>query len=179
MIIVLVGGIGTGKSTVADYLKQKNFAEETFSSPIKQFAVSIGFHERDVYGTQNDKNKPNEFWKISGRQFMQRFGTDVMRNFSHLIEPSISNIWIKIMENKVLNAIEKGQNIVISDCRFEDEFESLKKYGVISIRLKRNLGEVSLHSSETNFDKIQTQYVYENNKSKSDLFRFIDKILYD
>ena len=181
MIIVLCGGIGSGKSTACDYLVQSlGFEETSFAEPLKKLAVSLGFDEKDVYGTQEDKMRVNPYWGISGRQFMQRFGTDITRKNSHLLGEGISNVWIKAVECKMEKAKVKGTNLVVSDGRFEDEIEAVRKYGGIVVKLRRgNVYESnheSNHESEKNFDKIKADYEYNNVGSKEDLYEFLSNL---
>lgn len=177
MIIVLVGKIGSGKSTVADFLKSRGFIELSFAEPIKQFAIALGFENKSVYGTQAEKNTVDEFWGISGRQMMQRFGTDIMRNYGHMIEPSIANIWVKALEQKI-TTLKKDCDIVISDCRFEDEAVMARSHNALIVRLERDNTQFNIdHESEKNTDKIRADYVYKNNKTKEDLRSFIQTII--
>jgi hypothetical protein len=135
--ILLIGKIGSGKSLVAGILKKYGFREETFSSPIKMFAKSIGFLDNQIYGSQQDKLEINNFWNISGREFLQQFGTDLCRKYFSKCVPNMNmgerKLWTRIMEFK----IGKGGLMVISDGRFEDEAKLIKDYGGIIIEIKR------------------------------------------
>jgi ATPase subunit of ABC transporter with duplicated ATPase domains len=79
-LIMLTGKIGSGKTTAAQLLvDHAGYTEVTFAGPIKEFARSIGFTWEEVYGTQAQKETPNKHYGISGRQFLQKFGTDLCR----------------------------------------------------------------------------------------------------
>ena len=176
MIIVFVGSIGSGKSTGADILKRKfNFEEITFAQPIKDFALLLGFENKNVYGSQQEKVEINPEFGVSGRQFMQTFGTDIMRNAS--LFPNIQNIWIKVVEIKIKKALSQNKNLVISDCRFQDESEMLRKYNPIFIKLKRNCDFYSDHFSEKELNNIENSIIYNNNDSLKDLEFFLEKIV--
>lgn len=165
MLFLLVGKIGSGKSTCADILRRDfAFEEFSFADPIKKFAVLLGFDEKDVFGSQEDKNRINEHFHISGRQFMQRFGTDIMRDYTgSIFDYHIDNIWTKSMEIKLKTAMAKGQNVVVSDGRFLDEAKLIKNLGGIIIRLKRGDDKyVSDHVSETEMTKIVADVEYDN-----------------
>uniref|UniRef100_A0A6C0KSR2 Deoxynucleoside monophosphate kinase n=1 Tax=viral metagenome TaxID=1070528 RepID=A0A6C0KSR2_9ZZZZ len=177
MLFVFVGNIGCGKTTAANILqKDFGFLEFSFASPLKDFALSIGFNFEDVYGSQEEKTNVNINFGISGRQFMQKFGTDIMRaNSGFLFNNKIDNIWVKAMEIKISSA--KNKNIVVSDGRFVDEIESLKKFGAIVVRLKRsNSPYTSCHSSEIEIHKIKADIEYENNSTIDALKSFISSL---
>ena len=152
MIILLTGNIGSGKSLSAKILCELFSLEEvTFAEPLKNFAVSIGFTHEQIYGTQEQKLQINDFWNISGREFLQKFGTDICRDELPKIIPKMnmnnSQIWARVMEKKI---IEK-HNLVISDGRFMDEVILVKKYGGIVLKINRNMdknGTEYKHKSE-------------------------------
>ena len=176
MIIVFVGSIGSGKSTGADILKRKfNFEEITFAQPIKDFALLLGFENKNVYGSQQEKVEINPEFGVSGRQFMQTFGTDIMRNAS--LFPNIQNIWIKVVEIKIKKALSQNKNLVISDCRFQDESEMLIKYNPIFIKLKRNCDFYSDHFSEKELNKMTDLEFNINERYIMNYFRFIKNVI--
>jgi len=179
MIVVLVGSIGSGKSTACEYLVESwGFKETSFAEPIKKFAISLGFEEKDVYGTQEEKLRVNPYWGISGREFMQKFGTDIMRKNSKVLSEEITNVWIKAVECKMKKAKDQGTHLVVSDGRFEDEIEAVRTYGGIVIKLSRSDTTFDLtHESEKNFDKIKADYEYNNNGTKEDLYTFLKNVV--
>lgn len=178
MLLVLIGNIGCGKSTAANILKEIGFIEYSFATPLKEFALSIGFNYVDVYGTQEEKTRVNPNFCISGRQFMQRFGTDVMRKETKVIfDNHIDNVWTKAMEIKIKNALALGKNVVVSDGRFPDEAKLIKDLGGIIIRLKRqNNNFESNHASEREMNNIIADVEYFNDGTIEDLRRFLTQI---
>ena len=114
MLVIFVGKIGSGKTAAANILQKYGFVEETFAAPIKQFLLSIGFNYEEVYGSQEEKLKVNKFWNVSGREFMQKFATDLMRNKLEDILPNInlggSTVWVRAMEKKIQN--DEWENII-------------------------------------------------------------------
>lgn len=171
MIILLTGNIGSGKSLSAKILCELfNLEEVTFSEPLKKFAISLGFTYEQVYGTQEQKLQINDFWNISGREFLQKFGTDVCRDVLPKIMPKMnmnnSQVWARVMEKKI---IEKGE-LVISDGRFMDEVRLVKKYGGIVLRITRNMdkgGSEYKHKSEE--VELPYDFLVDNNGTVEDL----------
>jgi len=182
MLVIFVGKIGSGKTDAANILQKYGFVENTFAEPIKQFLLSIGFNYEEVYGSQEEKLKVNKFWNVSGREFMQKFATDLMRNKLQEIIPNMelggSTIWVRTMEKKILNNLNK--NIVIADGRFLDEIMLIKKYGGIVIKIVRpsiNDKYNSVHESESYFDSIHPDYEILNDGTFEDLEIKIKSIL--
>jgi len=178
MLILLVGNIGCGKTTAANILVNKfNFVEYTFASPLKEFALSIGFNKQDVYGTQEEKNMINQNFGISGRQFMQRFGTDIIReNSKHLFDGHVDNVWVRAMEMRIKKS--ENKDIVVSDGRFLDEAKLIKDLGGIIVRLRRNNSSfASNHVSEMELNNIIADVEYCNDGSMEDMKNFFRDLI--
>jgi hypothetical protein len=173
MLIMLTGEIGSGKSTAAHILERYGFEEDYFSRPLKDFALSIGFEHEEIYGTQEQKLRINKFWGISGREFLQRFGSEVCRNFLPKAIPNMNlndrTLWARTMERNIQNY----DYLVISDGRFEDEAKLVNDHNGIIIRLERKYdagsSTVSGHQSETEMKKIKPNVVIDNNGTVDDL----------
>ena len=152
MLILLTGPIGSGKSEaehiLCEILQQKS---ESFADPLKKIALIFGFEHHEVYGTQQQKLVPNKIWGVTGRTFCQQFGTEICRNTLPDVIPEMKNVWIQLMEEK----IKVNRNIIISDGRFEDEVELVRKYHGLVLKMNRpnrtkNIDE-SKHTSESQY----------------------------
>ncbi len=177
MIIVLVGKAGSGKSTVSEYLFKKYGMEVVrFSDALKEIAMEMGFTHKQVYGSQENKEEINKLWNVSGRTFLQRFGTEFGRNYVNKLFPEAkmgNNLWVRLLEN------ELDDNVVVEDCRFPNEAKVLRDRNAVFIKLERNTKYTNNHASETELDSIVCDYVINNNKTFGDLFHQIDNIVRD
>lgn len=154
--------------------------------------------------------------KMTYREFLQKLGTDAMRDELH------TNVWVNALfadykpfcdcaDTFILNGICERNcypkpNWIITDMRFPDELEAIKKRGGISIRVNRNKypkgiykitdtlytgaegaklfedalkkeAGISEHPSETALDNAEFDYIVDNNGSIEDLVKKVKEIL--
>jgi hypothetical protein len=200
MIIGIVGNIGEGKDTVAEYLEaHHNFKRESFAGTLKDAVSAVFGWDRDLLeGKTNEsrewREKVDEWWadklnmpNLTPRLILQLWGTEVCRRSFH------DDIWITSLENKLRNM---DTNVVISDCRFPNEFATIKSLGGIIVRVKRGpdpewytyasgasagniediliLKEFGIHESEWAWYGLEVDHVIENNSTLELLY---DKVL--
>jgi hypothetical protein len=194
VIFGITGKIGSGKTTVSDYLAEEyEFDQYSFADPIKHMAKAFGFKHHEVFGTQEQKLEINEHWGVSGRHFLQKLGTDIFRDIVPNIIPNLNlgksgSPWIRSFE---INMLENGgkSNVVIGDVRFIDEAKSIQDMGghIIKIeQLKKETMEPVVpnltcihnkHTSETEMDGIHYDFVIYNTGTLDELYDKIDNIL--
>lgn len=180
MIILLSGLKQSGKDTIANYLVQKyNFTKYAFASPIKEVSrILFGWNEKD---DEILKEVVDEQWGFSRRQFWQYFGTEwaqgELRNQFPSFDKNIGRcLWVKKFEQLFLQDTTK--NYVISDFRFIHEYEILKKYNPIAIKILRDSVVANDgHASETSFKILPCDYIIKNNNSVQDTYFQIDDII--
>lgn len=189
MIIGISGKMGSGKDTLAKHLqtldKDSNWQIKKFATGVKKVAslllnVPISkFEDQDYkqqllgpewnYDVELDRTiihegvakNLKEHHQMSVREFLQRIGTDAMRCGLHV------NTWVNMLMTeykKEKNSEEEytHPNWLITDVRFLNEYEAIKKAGGIIIRINRPDMLISNHISETALDGQEFDYVINN-----------------
>ena len=136
MIIGITGKKQVGKSTVSKYLQKfYNFTELNFADSLKKGLKEIfNLTDEQLNGTKKEQNI--EKYGCCPRELMQWFGTDIIRNQFSEKFPLSPPIWVDNTEMQIIKLIEQKKNIVISDIRFQNEADLIKKYGGIIIKIK-------------------------------------------
>ena len=141
MIIGLVGFIGSGKDTAADYLVNcHGFRRDSFASSLKDAVAYVFGWDRTLLEGRTKQSREwreqvDPWWAerlkmphLTPRWILQYWGTDVCRTGFH------DDIWIASLENKLRQAQD---NIVISDVRFPNEIKAIQKTNGKVFRINR------------------------------------------
>ena len=187
-IIGLCGNKGSGKDTFANYLvKTEGYIKVAFADYIRE-ALKILFDWNEDNFTQELKEKNDEYWKVSPRKMMQELGTEFLRfHCANLMSQDFnlpngdsysSSFHIKRL-NKDINKFFKDNNdvkIIISDIRFQDEVDYVKKIGGTVIKINRELekNNFSTHASEIHIDNLKSIDI--NLMNDQNLSHYIKKI---
>jgi hypothetical protein len=100
------------------------------------------------------------------RDFLQKLGTDALRNGLH------PNIWVNAL---MVDYIEEESNWIITDTRFENEAIAIKNKGGIIIRVDRpGIRPINDHPSEVGLDHWNFDYKVQN---IDDIFYYFFDIL--
>jgi len=198
MIIAICGFQGAGKDTLADILvKKHNFTKLAFGSAVKDVVSSLFQWDREMLEgitkeSREQRETIDEWWSdilkidnFTPRKAMQLIGTDLFRHKFN------SDIWVYIVEKKIIELIKEKKNIVVCDCRFPNELEMLKKYDVKLIHIYRQIPiwfndykngiEVEemekIHISEKYWMRFTFHYEINNNETIELLENKIDMII--
>lgn len=142
MIIGLCGFIGSGKSTVSSiFVENYGFKQASFADSVKDcLSVIFGWDRNLLEGITQEsrvwRETVDKWWsnKLNIPHFTPRFAmthiaTDIFRNHFD------KNIWIYSLEKRLS---ESAENLIISDCRFQNEIQMLKKTGGKLIHVERS-----------------------------------------
>jgi hypothetical protein len=209
MILGVTGLIGSGKDTIADYLvTEHKFRRISFAASLKDAVSSVFGWDRELLeGTSKQsriwRETVDEWWakrldipNLTPRWILQHWGTEVCRNHFH------QDIWVASVENKLR---QSDDDIVITDCRFSNELESLKRVGATTCRVERGprpewydaavsfnkgqlrnmswalskgkLSKLNVHASEYSSVGLEYDFVIDNNGTITDLHQQVNQLL--
>jgi len=151
-LIGLVGIAGSGKNTAAEVFTNAGYQEASFAQPVKQIAMQMGW--------TGEKTG-------AGRALLQDIGM-AGRKYN-------PNVWVDCM--KWCNPVRFGAPTVITDVRFQNEADWIKRAGGMLIRIVRPNIEQGTHVSETEQNSIQVDYNVINDGSVTELHIKIEKLL--
>lgn len=133
------------------YIKIYHFADY-----LKTIAINLfGLPHEKVYGNDEDKNQDTDFsWnkmpcgkkrkgKLTIREFLQYFGTDLVRKIK-------DDAWVSATI-KLINS-ENPSIAIIPDVRFPNEVKAINEQGGFVIRLTRDIYNDS-HKCESSLDR--------------------------
>lgn len=208
MIIGICGFIGSGKDTIADYLVNiHQYRRESFANTLKDSVAAVFGWDRTLLEGRTKqarewREQVDTWWaerlnipKLTPRWVLQYWGTDVCRKYFH------DSLWIASLENKLRKTTD---DVVISDCRFYNEIESIRKSGGLVVRVRRgpepewyehavnyNAGDrrigwaigksylehAGVHASEYSWAGTEFDHVIENNGTLEQLYQQVNDLV--
>lgn len=179
-LIGIYGHAGVGKDTAANFLCRnfQNTYAEAFAKPLKNVcAEAFGIPVLNFYGPPEVKEEKNTFWNLSPREIAQYIGSEMFR-------AGQEDFWIKRLEMRLEGLYipeDEGEytaedTVIITDVRFTNEAQFIKKNGGVLLHIKREgyEGNVGLpnHVSEkgiaTTFEG--NAWLIQNNGSIQELY---------
>lgn len=133
------------------------------------------FSDRQLYGDQ--KEAVDERWGVSPRQCLQFLGTEVGREALGRLLPDIgSDFWVRSWYYRYLRDKKFTENVALSDVRFPNEAQIIRKRGGILIKVVRPHQEHKNmdHASETQIDSMEADIVIQNDTTLDDLVKRVD-----
>lgn len=127
IIIGLTGKAGAGKNTVADIMCQllPTLNQVAFATKVKEvYKLLTGEKVKD---SLEWKNELVSEYGMTRREMLQRIGTDCLRDNLH------QDVWV----NALMSNLTPWMDYVITDVRFPNEVEAIRKEGGVVFRVER------------------------------------------
>lgn len=180
MIIAISGKKGSGKSTIGEIFRDNRFILDSFANSVKDICtILFGYNRNKLEGiTEEDRKwretKDIKYSELMNKNFTPReamilVGTYFGRNMIH------PNIWIETLFNRYYN--NSNKNLLITDLRFPNEYDEIKKRGGIIIRVNRFNNDNLHYETECLLDNHKFDYIIDNTGTIYELKDKINKIL--
>jgi hypothetical protein len=142
----VTGKAGAGKDTIADCLvREHGFTKLSFAGPLKAMLAAAGMPEP---ASRADKEKPLPGFDFSWREAAQKLGTEWGRSLD-------SDIWVKLVEQQLVDLLDRDYRYVLSDVRFENEAAMIRRLGGTMLFVHgraADLGANAGHASEAGIE---------------------------
>lgn len=218
MIIGINGKIGSGKDTVGSIIQyltatdtsdkalgfiklgygiegyhNSTFEIKKFAGKLKQIGSILSGVLVEMFEDQEFKKlNMNPEWGMTYREFLQKLGTEAMRDGLH------TNVWVnalfadykseddyklrnyKLFEGQEISKediTQKYPNWIITDMRFPNEMEAIVEKGGLTIRVVRPGTSTGTHPSEIALDGHTMHYDIINDGTIEDLVEKVRTIL--
>ena len=195
MIIGINGKIGSGKDTIGEIIqglcltnKNQIFEIKKFAGKLKQIGSLLTSIPVEKFEDQEFKKLPMGLeWEMTYREFLQKLGTEAMREGLH------TNVWVNALfadyirnDDKLIRITEENleewqegeyPNWIITDMRFPNEMEAVIEREGVTIRVVRPGTVVGNHPSEVALDDAKFDYEILNDGSIEDLVQKVREIL--
>jgi len=165
-VVGICGLIGHGKDTAAGFLIEEGFHRISFAGVLKDACANIFQWDRILLEGNTPESRVwretvDEWWatrlsipNFTPRLALQQVGTDVMRKHFH------PDIWVAACERQIAMT---DKNVVISDCRFFNELNVIRRLGGTTAVVWRDTepewwGSACKANIEHQPDLMETQY---------------------
>lgn len=141
LVVGLIGLIGSGKDTAADYLVDNmGFRRISFAGALKDAVAAVFGWDRELLEGRTKqarewREQVDQWWaqrlglpKLTPRWVLQYWGTEVCRHGFH------DDLWVACVENRLR---QTDTNVVITDCRFPNEIAAIKNQNGIVANICR------------------------------------------
>lgn len=149
--------------------EQKGFADKLKETASLLTGIRYAqFHDQDFKLTNLPLQWNNHGMPMTVREFLQKLGTDALRDGLH------PNTWV----NALMSEYKPELNWIITDCRFINEANAVKKENGIIVRINRpGIVPVNSHPSETAMDGYEFDHVIDNYGNFNDLVLKVEELL--
>jgi hypothetical protein len=174
-LIGISGKIGSGKDTAAailNTLSNNRYEVKKFAGKLKQIAGLLCGVDPIWFESQEFKMEqmPVEWGGMTYRAFLQRLGTEALRDGLH------TQVWVNALFSDYRKeaykwdadgnaTIEGFPNWIITDVRFPNEADAIREKGGFLLRIERPGSAPGTHPSETALDTYAFDYTLHNGSS--------------
>lgn len=183
MLIGITGQKFAGKSTVAaalanSFYKTSGFRTiwdvDFFARPLKEIVCALSgctMEQLEDYDFKENEVVPEHLWAFCANE--KHNYRSLLQGMGYYLRSKNPNIFI----DSVL--VGDTSNLIISDCRFPNEAEAIKRRGGIIIKVVRDsVVSDDTHQSETHINEIEADYTLWNDTTLENLVVDVDNLVW-
>ena len=196
-LIAFSGRMGAGKDTAAElfllaltnntlkeisselldvslrgYVTSGAWQIKKFAYKLKEIAgILTGASIAELEDQDFKKRKMSRDWNfMTYREFLQRLGTEAIRTGIH------PEAWVNALFADYHTTLSHW---LITDCRFKNEAEAVRRHGGIVVRINNSSMPVpgEVHPSESDLDDFEFDYVIDNNGTIQEFYEKIVQMM--
>lgn len=163
-VIGLSGYARSGKDTIGAVLTERGYIRASFADYIREALLALNptiggeGNLTDLIENHGWESGKVKFPEV--RSLQQRMGTEVGRNMLG------ENIWVDL----TFKNLADGAKVIVTDCRFPNEADTVKRLGGEVWRVSRpGFSAVNAHPSEVSLDDWKFDRYFENSGSVEEL----------
>lgn len=175
VLIGLAGPAGSGKDTIGEFLwKNHGFLTMAFADRLKDVASTMFGWERLALAEREFKETVDPVWGITPREALQRLGTEAVQGAFG------KDFWVRAWR-QLYDQVRHGDDVVVTDVRFEHEAEVIRALGGLIIHVRRAAAPghngVPGHISEAGIKEASDDWILPNNGTLLDLEREVETLV--
>lgn len=173
-LVGIAGQARSGKDTLAQRFVLRGWQQMACADRLKEGLAAMFSLPASVFYDDNLKDEPIVIGKMhtTPRYLMQTLGTEWGRGKLY------NEVWSDLVLNDAVNMRQAGDNVVISDLRFESEASAVRAEGGTVIHVRRpNTKLESDHASENGLQPMVGDKIVLNDKGLQDYLRECDRII--
>ncbi len=176
MLIGLSGLPRVGKDTIADYLEERyGFSTTAFALPLKAATQALFDLPPSVAFSDTVKDVPLKQWGHSPRELWCDVADALKEHFG-------PDFFVSLTETKIRGWLNAGEDVVVSDVRYEGEATMIRNLGGVVVHVTREeapklAGRIAAHSSNLGIRQHVGDLFIKNDGNLDDLMDSVDDLM--
>ena len=168
-LIAFTGPMGAGKSTAAEAFPDA--VRISFAEPIRRMLLALGVPEQNLRNPSLKGAALPQFGGATARYMMQTLGTEWGRKMIG------DTIWIDAASRQIAQQL-KTTDVVVDDCRFDNEADAVHALGGIVIEIMRpGCSSGMSHASEAGITTAKIDYCVLNARTPEWLHAWVKNVV--
>lgn len=176
-VLALLGAIDAGKDTAARYLEEQYaFTAFGFADPGRDMLGALAEHV-DVGGEWLTERALKEHpMPVLGRSYRD-LARSLLTGWGR--EQVAVDLWVRIADHKARQALERGENVLLTDLRHVNEWRWLQRLGgqVVLVQRDGRAFDAAAHDSELQASSLCPDHTVTNNATTAHLYDQLDVLM--